>query len=62
MTFKEFYMLKRRERITDLIAIKREFDGLGPKKIYGSPQEAQEAGLKSGDQFYGPDGTLYEIP
>ena len=62
MTFKEFYILKRSQQISDLIFIKREFDGLGPKKIYGSPQEAKDAGLKSGDQFYGPDGTLYEIP
>ena len=70
MTFKEFYTLKRSKQINDLILIKREFDGLGPKKIYGSPgdtrkqilQKAEKAGLKSGDRFYGPDGALYEMP
>ena len=31
-------------------------------KTYASKEEAINAGLKSGDQFYGTDGALYQIP
>lgn len=31
-------------------------------KTYASKQDAINAGLKSGDQFYGTDGNLYQIP